>query len=152
MAINEFAEVIRAQFSGLLVHRGFVIAEELYHPEHMGWASTCLESPHTGILAVCERGVVSFSVGPMAAPQREWYALPIILAALHPETPVPPVPSAPTGWDYRAILEAQVRHWGRLLDQYGEPLLAGDWSKKRQIAATQRKIVAQARQLLTVKP
>lgn len=133
-------EIIRTNFQFLIDEYGYTITREVYLPEIMGNAELVLMSNTTGIKVVVDRSQVMVNIGDSSRPEDEWFDLSDVVHFYAPTLiDVYIFPTNPQ--NHQDKIETQVDWLVRILRQYCEPLLRGDFSNEDQIKEIERKRV-----------
>jgi len=135
------SNLVRQHFRYLTDEYGFSITHDEYFPESMGNADILFVSPQTGVRIVLDRGQVVINIGSVLQPQKDWFEFSDVVHFFTPETePVYIFPQDNS--NYHAAIESQVIRLARLMRQYCEPLLKGDFSMQSGISEIERQRVA----------
>lgn len=133
-------EIIRANFQLLMDEYGYSIAREVYSSEIMGNAELVLISQTTGIKVVVDRSQVFVNIGDLSRSEDEWMELSDVVHFYAPT--LVDVYSFPTNpQNNQDSIESQVERLVRILRQYCEPVLKGDFSNEDQIKEIEGKRV-----------
>ncbi len=132
-------EILRTHLQSLIKEYGYSIVRERYSPEIMGNAELVLMSNITGIKFVVDRSQVLVNLGKVAWPEDEWFELSDVVHFYAPDIEVYIFPKGLQ--DHNEKLELQVNRLVRILRQYCEPVLRGDYSHEDQIKEVERKRV-----------
>lgn len=134
-----FSTAVENDFSFLVGEYGFSLSEELYSPEFMGNSVITYLSDTMGIMIVLDRSQVSLRIGESDRPSTEWIDL-LFIARFYTVNEKLDVYQYPKENPYNiAPIEEQVKRLARVVKQYCDPVLKGDFSKKEEIIALQKR-------------
>jgi len=146
-----FAEQVKAHFHCLIDDYGFVVVSERFDPEAFGNSLVDFQSRNTVVRVLLDRGQVTIDIGPYPRSPGYWFDLSSIIEFLVPETGEP-VYVFPDTWDnYNDMIIWQVARLSRVLQQYGAPVLTGDFFEWKKIADIRSKKVEDEYRTLTGK-
>jgi hypothetical protein len=135
------SNLVRQHFRYLTDEYGFSLARDAYFPESMENADMLFVSSQTGVRIVLDRGQVLINIGSLLQPQQEWFEFSDVVHFFAPETE-PVYIFSQDNSNYHATIESQVIRVARLMHQYCEPLLRGDFSMQSGIREIERQRVA----------
>ncbi len=135
MNTNLFSGLVKKHFHYLIEQYKFTVVVDNYSPEVMGNAEIVFASLSTGIEIVKDRGQVLISIGAIAQPRGEWFEFEDVVRAFAGD--------AERAYSFNLDWESQIARLAQIMQSYCRPLLAGDFSKEKEIREIENKRVSE---------
>lgn len=148
-----FIEPIKRRFSFLTNDYHFQVVEELYAPEAFGNSLVQFRSTNVEITVVLDRGQVQVDIAPYPNVPNYRFGLPTLVEYLAPESGETDYVYPGELTDYDEKIDWQINRLATLLEQYGRPVLTGEFSAWQEVnERRQRQALLAYRQLTGREP
>jgi hypothetical protein len=136
---NIFQSTALKYFHPLIQDYGFWVEEDHTLPQEIRRNLIIFASSKTGIEVVLERGSqVLAQIGQISKPRDEWFVFTDVIGYFSPGTTPYEFSDHP---DFRVRIETQIQRLSKLIFEYCEPILQGDFSMRGEIKALEEKRV-----------
>lgn len=139
MDLNKYTELVRRYFNFLLDEYGFKQEDQQYNAEAFGNAYIDFRSKGLVLRVSLDRGILIVNIRPVSRSTDTWFSLESLVKFLDPNANEPEF-IFPEKWDhYDDMVENQIQRMSRILSQYCDPILSGEFSQWKKVDKMVRK-------------